>query len=210
VKRIPFLAIGALAVLGALALYILGENQLKEVAVAETEAVQAKNNTLRQFETKLKAEQKKADEEFAKSDAFQRLMASRFFTVMSLSSIGKSLLPGMWITSWENVPRKGDDDDSPLLTRLTIRGWRDSLSALESEHRKQNEGKKMTAEEIVAAAFKVLPIVDPKTVRIVSQKDVNSKGVLSEFAIELAFVPPPSADPSAKKPTGKKKKGARK
>jgi len=210
VKRIPFLAIGALAVLGALALYILGENQLKEVAIAETEAVQAKNNTLRQFETKLKAEQKKADEEFAKSDAFQRLMASRFFTVMSLSSIGKSLLPGMWITSWENVPRKGDDDDSPLLTRLTIRGWRDSLSALESEHRKQNEGKKMTAEEIVAAAFKVLPIVDPKTVRIVSQKDVNSKGVLSEFAIELAFVPPPSADPSAKKPTGKKKKGARK
>ena len=210
VKRIPFLAIGALAVLGALALYILGENQLKDVAVAETEAVQAKNNTFRQFETKLKAEQKKADEEFAKSDAFQRLMASRFFTVMSLSSIGKSLLPGMWITSWENVPRKGDDDDSPLLTRLTIRGWRDSLSALESEHRKQNEGKKMTAEEIVAAAFKVLPIVDPKTVRIVSQKDVNSKGVLSEFAIELAFVPPPSADPSAKKPTGKKKKGARK
>ena len=210
VKRIPFLAIGALAVLGALALYILGENQLKDVAVAETEAVQAKNNTFRQFETKLKAEQKKADEEFAKSDAFQRLMASRFFTITSLSSIGKSLLPGMWITSWENVPQKGDDDDSPLLTRLTIRGWRDSLSALESEHRKQNEGKKMTAEEIVAAAFKVLPIVDPKTVRIVSQKDVNSKGVLSEFAIELAFVPPPSADPSAKKPTGKKKKGARK
>ena len=210
VKRIPFLAIGALAVLGALALYILGENQLKDVAVAETEAVQAKNNTLRQFETKLKAEQKKADEEFAKSDAFQKLMASRFFTVMCLSSIGKSLLPGMWITAWENVPRKGEDDDSPALTRLTIRGWRDSLSAFESEHRKKNGGQKMTAEEIVAAAFKILQCVDPKTVRIVSQKDVNSKGVLSEFAIELAFMPPPSADPNAKKPTGKKKNGARK
>ena len=90
-----------------------------------------------------------------------------------------------------------------------MRGWRDALSNLESEHRKQNEGKKMTAEEIVAASLKRMQMVQPATVKIVSQKDINKKGVLSEFAIELAFAPPPSADPNAKKPTGKKKKGAR-
>ena len=210
VKRIPFLAVGALAVLGALALYMVGENRLKEVSEAETAAVEARNNTFRQFETKLKAEQKKADEEFAKSDAFQKLMASRFTTLLGLSVVRRSLLPGMWITAWETVPVKDDDEDAVPLTRVTVRGWRDALSELEREHRKQNEGKKMTAEEIVAASLKTMPSVVPGTVKIVSQKDVNSKGVLSEFAIELAFAPPPSADPNAKKPTSKKKKrGAR-
>ena len=66
------------------------------------------------------------------------------------------------------------------------------------------------AEEIVAASLKTMPTVVPGSVKIVSQKDVNTKGVLSEFAIELAFAPPASADPNAKKPTSKKKKkGAR-
>ncbi len=208
VKRIPFLAVGAIAVLGALGLYIVGEGSLRDVAVAETEAVQAKNNTLRQFETKLKAEQKKADEELAKSDAFQRLMASRFSTLTSLATVRRSLLPGMWLTAWETVPKKGDDEESPAMTRVTVRGWRDALSTLESEHRKQNDGRKMTAEEIVAASLKTMPTVMPGTVKIVSQKDVNTKGVLSEFAIELAFAPPASANPNAKKPA-KKRKGAR-
>jgi cell division ATPase FtsA len=210
VKRIPFLAVGAVAVLGALALFIVGENRLKEVAEAETSAVEARNNVLRQFETKLKAEQKKADAELAKSDAFQRLMASRFTTLLNIAVVRRSLLPGMWLTAWETVPPKGDDEDAPAVTRITVRGWRDALSELENEHRKQNEGKKMTAEEIVAASLKTMPMMIPGSVKIVSQKDVNSKGVLSEFAIEFAFAPPPSADPNAKKPTGKKKKkGAR-
>ena len=209
VKRIPFLAIGAIAVLGALGLYIVGEGRLKDVAVAETEAVQAKNNTLRQFETKLNAEQKKADEELAKSDDFQRLMASRFTTLASLATVRRSLLPGMWITAWETLPPKAGDEGSPRLTRVTVRGWRDALSELESEHRKKNEGKKMTAEEIVAASLKTMSTVIPETVKIISQKDVNAKGVLSEFAIELAFAPPASANPNAKKPA-KKRKGARK
>jgi len=209
VKRIPFLAIGAIAVLGALGLYIVGENRLKDVAVAETEAVQARNNTLRQFETKLNAELKKADEELAKSDAFQRLIVSRFSTLMNLIVFRRSLLPGMWLTAWETVPPKAGDEDGRVVTRVTVRGWRDALSELESEHRKKNAGKKMTAEEIVAAAVKTTPLVIPETVKIISQKDVNAKGVLSEFAIELAFALPPSANPNAKQPA-KKRKGARK
>ena len=209
VKRIPFLAVGALAVLAALGLYIVGESRLKDVAVAETEAVQAKNNTLRSFESKLQAEQKKADAELAKSDAFQKLMASRFSTLLRLATVRRSLLPGMWLTAWETVRPKADDEDSPILTRVTVRGWRDALSELESDYRKKNEGKKMTAEEIVAASLKTMPIVLPNTVKIISQKDVNAKGVLSEFAIELAFKEPASADPHAKKPATKRK-GARK
>ena len=209
VKRIPFLAVGAIAVLGALGLYIVGENRLKDVAVAETEAVQTKNNTLRQFETKLNAEQKKADEELAKSDDLQRLMASRFTTLTSLATVRRSLLPGMWLSTWETVPPKAGDEGAPSLTRVTMRGWRDALSEIESEHRKKNEGKKMTAEEIVAASLKTMPTVIPETVKIISQKDVNAKGVLSEFAIELAFAPPASANPNEKKPA-KKRKGARK
>ena len=210
IKRIPFLAVGALSVLAALAFVIVGENRLKDVAVAETEAVQQKNNSLRQFETRLKAEQKKAQTELEKCDAFQKLMASRFGALRDLATVRRSLLPGMWVTAWEPVPAKADDEDARPVTRVTVRGWRDALSEFEKEHRKQNAGKTMTAEEIVASSLKTKPTVIPETVKIVSQKDVNMKGVLSEFVIELSFAAPASANPDAKKPTRKRKaKGRR-
>ena len=210
VKRIPFLAVGAVSVLAALALVIVGENRLKDVAVAETEAVQQKNNSLKQLEAKLKVEQKNAQTELEKCDAFQKLMASRFGAIRDLATVRRSLLPGMWVTAWEPVPAKADDEDVLPVTRVTVRGWRDSLSEFENEHRKQNAGKTMTAEEIVASSLKTKPTVVPESVKIVSQKDVNMKGVLSEFVIELSFAAPASANPDAKKPTKKRKaKGRR-
>ena len=210
VKRIPFLAVGAVSVLAALALVIVGENRLKDVAVAETEAVQQKNNTLKQLDAKLKVEQKNAQTELEKCDAFQKLMASRFGVIRDLATVRRSLLPGMWVTAWEPVLAKADDEDVLPVTRVTVRGWRDSLSEFENEHRKQNAGKTMTAEEIVASSLKTKPTVVPESVKIVSQKDVNMKGVLSEFVIELSFAAPASANPDAKKPTKKRKaKGRR-
>ena len=210
VKRIPFLAVGAVSVLAALALVIVGENRLKDVAVAETEAVQQKNNSLKQLEAKLKVEQKNAQTELEKCDAFQKLMASRFGAIRDLATVRRSLLPGMWVTAWEPVPVKADEEDALPVTRVTVRGWRDSLSEFENEHRKQNAGKTMTAEEIVASSLKTKPTVVPESVKIVSQKDVNMKGVLSEFVIELSFAAPASANPDAKKPTRKRKaKGRR-
>jgi Sec-independent protein translocase protein TatA len=204
IKRIPFLTVGALAVLAALGLFIVGENRLKDVAVAETEAVQQKNNSLRQFETKLKAEQKKAQTELEKCDAFQKLMTSRFSVLRDLATVRRSLLPGMWITAWDALPVKADEEDALPVTRVTVRGWRDALSGFEKEHSKQNAGKKMTAEEIVASSLKTKPTVVPESVKIVSQKDVNMKGVLSEFVIELSFAAPASANPEAKKPSKKR------
>ncbi len=209
IKRIPFIAVGAVAVLAALGLYIMGEVRLKAVAEAETAAVEDRNSSLRQLETKLKAEQKKADEELSRSDAFQKLMASRFSVLSGLATVRRSLLPGMWLTAWETVPPKGDDEDALPLTRITVRGWRDALSELEGAHQKQNAGVKMTAEEIVAASLKTIRSIVPESVKVASQKDVNAKGVLSEFSIELSFAPPPSANPNAKKPVSKKKRGSR-
>lgn len=204
VKRIPFLAVGAIAVLAALGLVIVGENRLKEVAIAETEAVQQKNNSLRQCDMKLKAEQKKAQAVLEKCDALQKLIASRFTVLRNLATVRRSLLPGMWITSWDSVPLKVEDDDALPVTRITVRGWRDALSGVEKEHRKQNGGKTMTAEEIVVSSLKTKPTVVPETVKIVSQKDVNMKGVLSEFVVELSFTATASADPNAKKPSKKR------
>ena len=207
IRRIPFLVAGAVSVLAALGLYIVGENRLRDVAVAETEAVQQKNNSLRGFETKLKAEQKKAQAQLEKSDAFQKLMVSRFTVLRDLAMVRRSLLPGMWVTTWENVPAKADDDEALPVTRVTVRGWRDMLSGFEKEHSRQNAGKKMTAEEIVASSLKTKRGVIPESVKILSQKDVNMKGVLSEFVIELAFAPPVSVNPEATKKT--KKRNAR-
>ncbi len=213
IRRVPFIAAGAVAILASLGAYVASECHMAGVAEAEMAAVEARNGRIRDLETKLKAAQKKAGEELSKSDAFQRLMASRFSTLHAMDDVRQSLLPGMWITSWETVPPKGDAEDGEALalTKVTIRGWRETLSALEGEHRRRNEGKRMTAEEIVASALKTRRSVVPESVKIVvSQKDINNKGVLSEFAIELAFAKPASADPNAGRPVSKKKrKGGR-
>ena len=70
-------------------------------------------------------------------------------------------------------------------------------------------------QQTVAYVDEIIAVICEKyhldeTVKIVSQKDVNMKGVLSEFVIELTFAAPASANPDAKKPTKKRKaKGRR-
>ena len=185
--RIPFLVAGAVAFLGALGAGVFIEGHGKDVAEAKLECVKARNDALRSLDTRLKAEQKAFAAEAEKCDAFQKLLLSRVESLVRLDTVRRSRVPGMWIVSWE--PPK--DGDSP--TKVTIRGWRDQMSAEERKYAEVNAGKKATAAEIVQTALKSrsAAVVVPDSVKIVSQRDVKESIV--EFAIELVFAEPPSA-----------------
>ena len=91
IRRIPFLAVGALAFLAALGAAWYAESHLKDVAAAELELVQSKNGQLKSKESALKVAQSAVKDEAEKCDRFQQLLLRRFASVWRLSSVRESL-----------------------------------------------------------------------------------------------------------------------
>ena len=201
VKRIPFLAVGAVAFLAALGVGIVVQMRGADVAKAKLERVESRNNALKGFEAKLKAGQKAEQDALEKSDEFQRLLVSRSEALQRISAVRKSLLPGMWITEWTAIPAKEEELEG---ARVTIRGWRDVMGREQKKWSDENGGKLSTAATIVEGKLKRSPQFMSDTVKIVSQKDV--KDSLIEFAIQMSFAQAVSAAPEA----GRKGKAAKK
>ncbi len=180
IKRIPFIGAGAVALLIALIVGIVGENNAAAVAHAQAEFINDKNAAFGKYEKDLIQAVKAAGVQLRKTDEFQQLMASRSLAVQRIEAVRRSLLPNMWITGWEE--EKG-------LQKVTIRGWQDSLTAAEKIYADANNGKKVTAAELVQATLRKSEQVVPDSVKIVATRDVNGRGCLVEFAI--AFKPAP-------------------
>jgi type IV pilus assembly protein PilM len=208
VKRIPFIAVGALCFLAALGVCWFMESGREERTRAKVEAVQARNNKLNELKDKLSKAQKAVREEQERCDELQKLLSSRSVALRRVMAVRNSLLrtapqdvasPIMWIVAWE--PLKDVDG-----ARVTIRGWSDTLKAKEAEIAGSASAK--TAAEIVQMLLmKHSDVIVPESVKIVAQKDI--KDCLSEFAISMEFAPPPSILDEGKEAAGKKKKGGR-
>jgi hypothetical protein len=202
IRRIPFLAVGALAFLGALGAGWYAESHLKEVASAEFELVQAKNDQLKAKESSLKVAQAAVKKEQETCDAFQQLLLRRSVTVYRLAAVRDSLkqVNGMWITAWEPMKATGRDDDSrdsrgketaaPLEgVKITVRGWKDAMTKAEEAWSKLNKGQKKTANMIVIDSLRK----DKSLFANVEADNLRElKGCLMEYTIKITFAPPPS------------------
>ena len=201
IRRIPFIAVGALTFLAALGAAWYAESHLKDVAAAELELVQAKNAQLKSKEAALKVAQSSVNAETEKCDRFQQLILRRFEPVWRLATIRESLMQidGMWITAWEPITTSSrDDDDSrgkkeesgPLeAAKITIRGWKDAMTKAEDAWSKLNNGQKKTANVIVMDSLRkrvgLFAKVEPENMR-------ELKGCLMEYTIKVTFAPTPS------------------
>ena len=123
---------------------LYNETRLKEVAVAETEAVQVKNNSIRQFETKLKAEQKKAS-------AYKKLLKDAGVSEKRINSIIK-----VTDLSKVNLDDEGKVKDADKLTDNIKEEWSDFIET-KSTHGATTAnpatnvgGGKMSKEQIMA------------------------------------------------------------
>ena len=187
IKRIPFLVAGGVAFLAALGVAALVQNRSAEAANAKLERVQARNSALSSSEAKLKAEIRQVDEATAKCDEFQQLLSSRSAALRRLQDVRKSLVNGMWITDWTAIPPPKEKPEAREAVKVTVRGWRDSMTKEEARWSSENAGKKSTAAEIVKS--KIMRSVEfvPETVKIVAQRDV--KECLTEFTIQMDVAP---------------------
>ena len=191
------------------------ENGRRERVEEQVQAVQNRNNKLSQLESKLKAAQNAFREEQERCDKLQKLLLSRSATLRRVEAVRGSLIkvkdkddvdrPCMWLTAWE--PFK-DKETGVEGARVTIRGWRDALNAVEAEVAKKLPGRAATSAEVVQMSLKKNGLFVEDSVKIVAQRDV--KDCLSEFVISMTFAPEPSlAGDEQPAAGGKKKKGGR-
>lgn len=201
-KRIPFLVVGGVAFLAALGAAWMAESHGVDVANAQIERVEGRNNKLRDSEAKLKKAMQETAGEFEKCDEFQKLLWNRSAELQRVRAVRESLMPGMWITEWSFVPAKNENDEGALdSVRVTVRGWIDVM-------KKSVGDRKMTAAEIVQASLKKRNVFVADSVKIVAQKDV--KDSITEFSVQMDLAPAPSALAEDKPAKGRKGKATKK
>ena len=170
VARIPFVAIGAVSLVAALALVMLAARRGAAEAEAESAAVTAEVSRLRSAESTVKDAIAAEEREAAKADAIKKLFDKRTLSVAKIMAIRSALGSEMWIEKWE-----GD--------RVTIRGWSDDLKTLVS--RTKTGGS--TAAQIIEARLKGSLAVDPSSVKIESMNDVGKDAALKQIVVVVKF-----------------------
>ena len=169
VAKIPFVAVGAVGLIAAMVLVLLSLNHRTEVTNAELDAVRGRQQSLRGFEDKIKAETKAAEEESAKAAVIRDLCQRRADAVTRLNTVRSALGGNMWIEKWE-----GD--------RVTIRGWKDDVDAFVAR-----AGGKSTPAMIVAGRLKASSAVDPESVKIDEMTTLGKDGELVQFVLTVKF-----------------------
>ena len=196
IRRIPFIAVGALAFIAALGAGWYAESHLKDVATAQFEAVQAKNGQLKAKETALKLALAAVSAEVEECDKFQQLLWQRSAVVLRMRAVRESLkqIDGLWITAWQPLNSgesgSGRDDAQPKEgAQITIRGWKDVVAKAEDEWAKRNNGQKLTADVIVVDSLKNAKALFSE-VKPEGWKEL--KGCLMEYKIKVVFAPAPT------------------
>ncbi len=209
-KRIPFLVVGGVAFLGALACLWLMESHGRDVVQEKVDRVEQLTNQkqLANFKQKIAREQQAVEAERAKCDEVMVLLWGRSAALQQVRAVRDCLVNGMWITEWLTVPPKaGDGDDAKparAQVRVTVRGWRDAMGKVEAAWSAQHGGKPTTVSKLVEEALRKRAEFVADTVAIVAQKEV--KECLAEFTIQMDL----AAAPSVASEGGKGKAGKRK
>jgi len=164
--RIPFMAVGGAALVGALVLVMLAFGHQTKVVEAQRDAVQAKVATLQNFDKKVDAARQKLAVAEAEAEAVRKLLVDRTAAVQRINAVKSSLAPDMWIERWEQG-------------RVTVRYWKKSASA------KTASGK--TPGELVVDKLKGKPVVDAGSVKISDMSVIGKEGQVEQFTVELKF-----------------------
>lgn len=194
IKRIPFVAVGCLAVIGALVLGIMRENSLKSIAEARKVVAEEQAQMREGFAERLAKAQAAEKEALEKTDAFQQLLASRSLVLRRLDAVAKSLNRGMWIVEWK--------EKSPELAEVTVRGWKRAIDRAEEEWLKSNPNDRKTIDLIVIDGLaKQAGVVSTNGLTTIA---IENKDTYRDFKLQIPFEP---LDPMVAPP--KQKKGGR-
>jgi hypothetical protein len=217
VRRIPFLVVGALGVLGALGLGIVWQNRECDVVKAQLEEVQSQNDILSKIEGRLKKAQGEEKSALAACDELQKLMRSRTVALERMRAVSDIIkqLPGTWIYKWEKSDKSADGtqaegEESSDRVTIVVCYWKDQKGEILEKWKSANkDGRSET--EIGDAIKKMIGSVEglvakPQDGSDAVKAELRTGTVLDEIELTFTFAPVASVDPN---PTAQKqnKKG---
>lgn len=183
VARIPFVAVGAIAfVLCAVCLWWAAAAS-RDQAAEELATVESRTQGLKTFETKIKAAQEAAAAAQAEADGLMPVLAGRSKAADRFNAVRQALGNDLWIQSWQNG-------------KITIRGWKDRIATYVESFPAGEDGKRLTAPEIVAIRLKGTGLaedvlakwpIDPASVKVTDMTSFGKEGCVEQFVVELKF-----------------------
>lgn len=166
--KIPVLIAGGLALAMAFVLVALAIGNETTVIEAQRDAVQAKAEQLKNFDKKITAAQKELATLSTEAETLRDLMASRATAIQRLLAVRQSLVPGMWISSWQPG-------------RVTIRYWIDKVPAAGG----------LPPSQVFAEKLEKKPCIVEKSVKIAAMTSLGATGSqdasLGQFTVEMKF-----------------------
>lgn len=176
--RVPFVAAGAVALVGALVLGLLIVYKINASLIERQEVVSQEVQKLSAMDKRIKKAQGEVDAVQKEADDLSALITRRAAMVERLNVVRQSLGEELWIDKWE---------DGATSTRVTIRGWKDRTEKFVARYAARNEGQKRTAPEIVVAQIKASSIVNPESVKVADMTVLGKGDVLDQFVVEMSF-----------------------
>lgn len=165
VRRIPVVAIGAIAFAAASVCWMLSMKHSSEIVDAQIESISGMDSELSNLKTKVDKAVKDFDAQKLQSEEMHNVLAKRIAPVWRFDTIRESIGDSLWIEKWENG-------------KVTLRGWSDKTKKLPG-------GK--TPEDFVMENLKRRQNVKPETVKIVAHPALGKDGCLQEFEVEFQF-----------------------
>lgn len=173
VARIPFVIAGALGLVAASVCLWLGANHAADTARARAEAAEASAQQVQSMAASVKAAETAAKEAETRSDELARLIKRRGAAVSLLNAVKKSIGDGLWIESWTADGK------------VTIRGWKDRVKTFAASNAAKEDGKALTAPEIVAARLRRNPAIDSEQVKVTDMSTFGKDAAVEQFTVEV-------------------------
>lgn len=161
--KIPFVVGGAVALVAAMVLMLLGVNHQIEVIKAQLDAVSQRANTFRSFDKRVKQAEEALAAITAEAEGLQNLISARSQMVRRMNAIRSSLVPGMWVEQYEPG-------------RITVRSWSDKV--------KGTAGKTI-GEQVVDMLKSKNTVIDPQSVKISNMSTVGAGAQINQFTVEF-------------------------
>ncbi len=221
VRRIPFLAVGAIGVLVAMGLGVVILNRSAEAVKAQEQHVVAQNANLGTLKTKLASAEKEVKAESASCDELRKLIRSRTTVLDRVRAVSKCIPRGMWISEWKQKELTGEDDGNTRVdeVEIVVYGWndKDSEAAIcknwnldhpvtDPVHNFTELFKRLQETIRDYPGLVVKDESGMQTVKVHPMYD-TSKDSMCEIRIVFKFQPIPSIDPNPPPRKGKKKGG---
>ncbi len=176
--RIPFAAVGAIALLGALVLGLLTIYKANTSLAERQEEVSAEVQKLSAMDKRIKKAQAEEAAVQKQAEDLSALIARRAALIERFNLVRQALGDELWIDKW---------DGDATSARVTIRGWKDRTEKFVARYAARNEGAKRTTPEIVVSQIKASSIVKPESVKVTDMSVLGKGDVLEQFVVEMSF-----------------------